>query len=278
MGNKTKGRRVMHRFIGSGLIVSLAFYLGLAGSGNASAQITVTNNPAIDAFVRSADPTHNYGAAGALSVSGPIATNSLGAQNGLLDSFLQFNVSGAVSSFNTAFGAGQWTISGITLGVTAQAPNNTVFNYGSGTFAVDWMGNNSWTEGTGTPASPGSTVINYGQESSLLNSNVDEALGTFNYDGATSGRMNLSLGLTPGFISEISTGSLVSLYMTATSNSTVGFTFNSENFGTASARPALILTAVAIPEPSTVVLVGVSCIVLAASGRRRRKSKHAAVD
>jgi hypothetical protein len=268
----------MHRFIGSGLIVSLAFYPGLAGSGNASAQITVTNNPAIDAFVRSADPTHNYGAAGALSVSGPIATNSLGAQNGLLDSFLQFNVSSAVSSFNTAFGAGQWTIAGITLGVTAQAPNNTVFNYGSGTFAVEWMANNSWTEGTGTPASPTSTGITYSQESSLLNSNVDEALGTFNYSGATSGRMNLSLGLTSGFLSEISTGSLVSLYMTAPTNSTIGFTFNSENFGTASARPSIIITAVAVPEPTTAALLDASCVVLAAMGRRRGKSRHAAAD
>lgn len=260
----------MCRFIGSGLIVSLVFYLGLAGGGNALAQITVTNNPAIDAFVRSADPSHNYGGAGALAISGSIATNSASINNGLLDSFLQFNVSSTVSNFNTTFGTGQWTIASITLGVTAMAPNNSVFNYGSGTFAVNWMANNGWTEGTGTPASPGNTGITYSQESSLLNSNVDEALGTFNYNGATTGRMNFSLGLTSGFLSEISTGSLVSLYMTATTNSTVGFTFNSENFGTASARPAIIITAIAVPEPSAMVLLGLSCAGLAALGRRRK--------
>jgi len=263
----------MRGFIMIKVAVCLVVCSWLAGGGDVGAQITVTNNPTQDAFVRSLDPTHNYGAAGALSVSGSIATNSTGINNGLLDSFLQFNVSGAVSSFNSALGVGQWMITVITLGVTVQAPNNPVFNYGSGTFAVDWMGNNSWTEGTGTPASPGNTGITYSQDTSLLNSNVDEALGTFNYGGATSGRMNLPLGLTPGFISEISTGSLVSLYMTATPGSTVGFTINSENFGTASARPSIIITAVAVPEPSTVVLLRVSCGVLAVLGRHRGKKQ-----
>lgn len=259
-------------------VVCLAVFSCLAGSENILAQSTVTNNPGQDAFVRAMNPANNYGAAGALSVSGLTATNSAGSAGGLEDSFLQFNVSGDITSFNSTFGVGQWTITSIMLGVTAMAPNNPVFNYGSGTFAVDWMANNGWTEGTGTPASPTSTGITYAQESSLLNSNVDESLGTFNYGGATSGRMNLSLGLTPGFISEISTGNLVSLYMTATANSTVGFTFNSENFGTASARPSLILTAVAVPEPSTVILLGTSCVALVAMGRRRRKNKHAAAD
>jgi hypothetical protein len=258
-------------------VVCLAVFSCLAGSGNILAQSIVTNNPTQDAFVRSLNPTSNYGAAGALSVSGSTATNSTGSNNGLLDSFLQFNVSSDITAFNSTFGVGQWTISSITLGVTAMAPNNPVFNYGSGTFAVNWMGNNSWTEGTGTPASPTSTGITYSQESSLLNSNVDQALGVFNYGGATSGRMNMSLGLASGFTSEISTGSLVSLYMTAATNG-VGFTFNSENFGTASARPSLIITAVAVPEPSTMVLLGLSCIVLAAMARGRGKSKHAAAD
>src|SRR5882724_5813398 len=146
-----KGRCGMRGFARFKGVACLVIGSCLIGAGNVLAEITVTNNPTIDAFVRSADPTHNYGAAGALAVSGSIATNTLGAQNGLLDSFLQFNVSGVVSSFNTAFGAGQWTITGMTLGVTAQPPNNTIFNYGSGTFAVNLMANNGWTEGTGTP-------------------------------------------------------------------------------------------------------------------------------
>jgi hypothetical protein len=228
-----------------------------------------------DAFVRSLQPTQNYGAAGALSVSGSVATNpTTGLQEGLLDSFLQFNVSNAVSNFNSAFGAGQWAISNVTLTLTAQSANNADFNYGPGQFQVNWIGNNSWLEGTGTPASPTTNGITYAQEPSILNSNVDESLGTFSYNGATSGQVKLTFGLPSGFISEISTGNLVSFYMTATPGSTVGFTFNSRNFTTSSDWPALDITAVAIPEPSTVALLGLSCVVLAAIGRRRGKNAH----
>jgi hypothetical protein len=186
-------------------------------------------------------------------------------------------VTNAVASFNSAFGAGQWTISGVTLALTASTANNAVFNYGAGQFEVRWIGNNSWLEGTGTPASPTTTGITYAQEPSILNSNVDESLGTFNYNGATSGQVKLSLGLPSGFISEISTGALASFYMTATPGSTVGFTFNSRNFTSSSAWPALDITAIAIPEPTTAALLGLSCMALAAMGRRRRKSAHDAI-
>jgi len=251
-------------------IGALAVGLWLAGAGAAVAQITVTNTPVSDAFVRSLQPTQNYGSAGALSVSGSIATNpTSGLQEGLLDSFLQFNVSNAVSSFNSTFGVGQWGISNVTLVLTAQSANNADFNYGAGQFGVSWIGNNSWLEGTGTPSSPGNTGITYAQEPSILNSNVDESLGTFSYNGATSGQVKLSFGLPSGFISEISTGNSVSFYMTATPGSTVGFTFNSRNFTSSSAWPMLDITAVAIPEPSTVALVALSLTGLVTMRRRR---------
>jgi hypothetical protein len=249
--------------------------LWLAGAVGAWAQITVTNTPVADAFVRSLQPTQNYGAAGALSVSGSIATNpTSGLQEGLLDSFLQFNVASAVTSFNSSFGMGQWTIRSVTLALTATSANNADFNLGAGQFEVRWIGDNSWLEGTGTPNSPATNGITYAQEPSILNSNVDESLGTFSYNGATSGQVQLPLGLPSGFISEISTGNQVSFYMTATPGSTVGFTFNSRHFTSSSAWPALDITAVAIPEPATVALLGLSCIVLTAMGRRRRKHAH----
>jgi hypothetical protein len=250
-------------------VVFLGIGLWLANA--AVAQITVTNTPVADAFVRSLDVTHNYGSAGALSVSGSIATNpTSGVQEGLLDSFLQFNLGSTVASFNSTFGVGQWTISSVTLALTAQNANNADFNLGAGAFEVRWIGNNSWLEGTGTPSSPGTNGITYAQEPSILNPSVDESLGTFNYNGVTSGQVKLSLGLPSGFLSDISTGGLASFYMTATPGSTVGFTFNSRNFTSSSAWPALDITAVAIPEPTTAALLGLSCLILALVRSSRR--------
>ena len=77
--------------------------------------LTVDTTPDADTFVRSLDPTHNYGAAGADSVSGSAAVNGSGQQMGLLDSFLRFPAANAITQFNSTFGAGNWAITGISL-------------------------------------------------------------------------------------------------------------------------------------------------------------------
>src|SRR5277367_7189529 len=105
--------------------------LWLFVAASAPAQIFLTNYPVADTFVRSLDPTHNYGGAGALSVSGPIATNVIGQQEGLLDSFMRFDTSGVISNFNSVYGPGRWAISSAILTVFEQTDvNNTVFNGG----------------------------------------------------------------------------------------------------------------------------------------------------
>ncbi len=251
-------------------VLLLGSVVWLAGAVSSMAQVTVSTNSVADAFVSSAQPTNNYGGAGALSVSGLVATNASGQQEGQLDSFLRFNASGAVSQFNIAYGVGQWTITGVTLTLTEQgAPAQSLFNRGVGQFQVNWIANDSWTEGTGTPTSPSATGINWNSEPSILSPGVDQSLGTF-VNGGTNGTVTLSLGLNASFVSDISTGTLVSLYMTAPTNSTVGFTFNSREFGTASARPLLSVTAVAVPEPSTVGLVLMAGWLLLVQRRIRR--------
>ena len=236
--------------------LSYAIVLGvLANDANLFAQITATTTPVADALVRSANPTQNFGILGALSVSGTIATNGAGDQQGAFDSFLRFDITGLASMFNTSFGAGNWTVSSARLKLTeVAAPNNGMFNRGVGPFEVQWIANDSWTE----------SGIVWNSESSVLISG-QSSLGTFSNAG-TDGLETLSLALPASFLNDLLAGSLVSFYMTATPNSTVGFTFNSRNFGTESARPMLELTAV--PEPSTIWLLTLSVAVLGVARRR----------
>ena len=70
---------------------------------------TFTANPTMDAFVTTG-PTgnlsgNNYGGGGCAGAGSQSATNN---SQGTFQSVLQFNVAGALSAFNSQFGAGQW--------------------------------------------------------------------------------------------------------------------------------------------------------------------------
>lgn len=228
---------------------------------------TFTLNPSMDAFVTTGPSGNlsgnNYGGAGALSVAAP------GLSKGEFQSVLQFDLSGAVTSFNTQFGAGQWNIQSITLSLTATSPNNAIFNSSSaGQFGISWMQNDSWTEGSGTPASPTTTGITYSSLSSHTSAG-DESLGTFSFNGATSGSTAYALSLTPGFSADAEAGNLVSLRLFA-ADSVVSYLADSRNFGTASARP--VLSIVAVPEPGVLSLLGTGATLLFCA--RCSRSRH----
>jgi hypothetical protein len=146
---------------------------------------TFTLNPSADAFV-SSGPTgnlsgNNYGGAGALSVAAP------GLANGEFQSVIRFDLSGAKASFDSQFGAGQWSIQSITITLTATAPNNPIFNSSAaGNFGISWMQNDSWVEGSGTPMAPTTTGITFSSLPSFLSAG-DESLGTFSFPGGTNG-------------------------------------------------------------------------------------------
>jgi hypothetical protein len=229
-------------------------------SDHACAAVFSTNSFS-DAFVTTG-PTgnlsgNNYGGAGALGVSAP------GLPKGEFQSVLQFDVSGAVNAFNNQYGAGNWRIQSVTLQLTATAPNNPIFNTSSaGQFQVDWMQNNSWAEGTGTPNAPTNNGITYSTLHSMFVGPNDESLGTFAFNGATNGAASFTLNLAPGLVSNLISGGDVSLDMFA-ADTNISYLFDSRNFGTAADRP--LLTIDAVPEPgSSLWPLAIACL----AGRR----------
>jgi hypothetical protein len=244
------------------LTVIAATLITVALSSFASAGIVATMNPVADTFVASAQPNNNYGSGGALSA----AASEL--PQGEFQSLIRFNASSAKSAFDAAYGAEQWTIQSVSLQLTAAAPNNVIFNASAaGQFSIDWMQNDSWVEGTGTPGSPSSTGLTF-TSLPLFLSGADESLGTFAFGGGTSGSATYSLGLTTGFESDLEAGSLVGMRLFA-SDSTVSYLFNSRNFGVISNRPLLAITA--IPEPSNFLLSTIAILIITGAPLRNQR-------
>ena len=210
-------------------------------------------NPVADAFVTPGPAndlgTNNYGGAGALSVAGT------GTAKGQFQSVLQFDLSAAKSSFDTSLGAGQWNIQSITLRLTSTSPLNAIFNTSAaGQFGILWMQNDSWLEGTGNPGSPGTTGITYNTLQSSFTSPGDLNIGTFTYNGATSGNSTYTLTLASQLSNEVLNGSILSLRMQA-ADSSVSYLFDSRDFINASLRPLLTVNVTPVPEPSVWALL-----------------------
>jgi len=245
--------------------------LGVSGHG-ICVPFSVEVTPDADAFVRSLDPTHNYGLAGGLAVSGSAAKNGSGTQMGLLDTFMQFAAADLVSKMDGNFHGHDWVIEEVVLKLTEQGkPNNPIFNRGVGSFEVRWIANDSWSEGTGMPNAPTTDGVTYQNEPSILDPLNDVSLGTFANAG-TDVPLSFELGLANAFLADLEAGGLVSFFLTAASDS-IGFTFNSRNIGSPRLPPTLEITADArapIPEPATLALFAAGLVFLRPRSRRPR--------
>lgn len=237
--------------------------LTLVATANISRAVLFTNSVSVDAFVRSNAPTANYGAAGALTVSGATATNAVGTVNGNADSFIRFNTAALVTSLNSAFGLNNWVINGATLRVVEMgAPNNNIFTRGKSAFEIRWISNNSWTEGTGMPMAPTADGIAYNDEPPLLTNTV--SLGIFT-NAAANTTDSFSLALPVALTGDISAGGDVGLYLTAIDTG-IGFTFNSQNFTTANQRPVVVISAVPLPGTTSITLSGADVVITGTNG------------
>ena len=231
-------------------VCGVMFALPFTGKADTS---FIINTTTADAFLSSASPTLNFGGAGTLAIA-PASS-----PKGEFDSVIMFNAASAVSQFNTTYGAGNWTISGLKLslasnfGTQGAIPNNSLLNTVSGgSFGIDWLANDSWVEGAGGGNGAANGAVCFNSIPSLLSPGYD-SLGTYTYTPPGNNvYANYSLALDVNLVSDVATGGAVSLYFYAADNQ-IGYLFNSKEF--ASNHPELTVTAVPIPEPATVALL-----------------------
>src|SRR5450756_874828 len=137
------------------IIAACAAMFALSSVSRADTSFTLVNT-VNDAFLANGPSgnlaANNYGGAGTLA----IAPSS--SAKGEFDSVIKFNTGTAISQFNTTYGAGNWSLTSLTLmlasntGTQGANPGNAIFNtIHSGNFGIDWIANDSWVEGTGTP-------------------------------------------------------------------------------------------------------------------------------
>ncbi len=204
----------------------------------------------------------NYGAAGTLAIA-PAAS-----AKGAFDSVIMFSTASAVSQFNSTYGVGDWTITGVTLslasnfGIQGEQPSSTLFNtINTGSFGIDWLSNNSWVEGTGggtgTSGYPNNSLVTFDSIPALVSGTVD-SLGNYTYTppgNNNDGYLNYTLPLDANLVSGAAGGGDVSLYFYAADNQ-VSYLFNSRNYSTG--HPELTLTVEPTPEPASTGLLAAS--------------------
>ena len=201
--------------------------------------------------------TLNFGSAGTFALAPASSTK------GASDSVLMFSTASAVSQFNSLYGVGHWTITGVTLslasnfGVQGQQPNNGIFNtINAGSFGIDWLADNSWVAGSGGGMGgtgyPNNNSVSYAYIPTLLSFGYD-SLGTFTYTPPGNNvYLSYNLPLDGNLVSGAAAGGDVSFLLYAADNQ-VSYLFNSSNF--ASNHPELTLNVAPVPEPGTLALL-----------------------
>jgi len=204
------------------------------------AQVTYTGPDYADAFLATGSSNNpeggdltglNFGAAGLLVVA------PAGSGKGEFQSVLKFSLSNAVSLFNTNFGTGNWIITNISLVLTSNygtngvQPNNAIFPViSTGQFVVEWLSDDDWVEGTGTPNLPTTDGVTYDSLPALL-SGPTAILGTNTYiPPGDNVPVTYILPLNTNLVAGVAAGGDVSFLLYA-ADSQVGYLFNSCNYG-----------------------------------------------
>ena len=217
----------------------------------ARAEVTYTGTTSADAFLATGSSNNpvgtdltglNFGAAGTLVVAPASSVK------GEFQSVIRFNLSNAVALFNTTYGTNGWRIAGISLeltsnyGVGGVQPNNPIFNVISGgSFVIEWLSNDNWMEGTGTPNLPTSDGVTYDSLPDLLSGN-HEILCTNSYlPPGNNVHVTYPLPLKTNLVVDAGNGGDVSLRFYAADNQ-INYLFNSYSYGRGN-EPFIHLTA-----------------------------------
>jgi hypothetical protein len=220
---------------------TLVLAMGILSFGSvARAQVTYTNTDDADAFLATGSPANpvgtnltglNFGGAGTLVIA---PATSL---KGEFQSIIGFSLSNAVALFNTNYGAGNWTITGISLqlasnyGTAGVQPNNAIFPViSAGNFVIEWLSTNGWPEGTGSPNLPSMDGVTYDSLPGLL-SGPHEILCTNTYvPPGNNVPVTYALPLSTNLVTEILAGADATFRFYA-ADTQIGYLFNSYSSG-----------------------------------------------
>jgi hypothetical protein len=228
------------------------------------AQITASQVVAADTFVSSGQPTMNFGALGAMEIASPTS-----GQNRTEESLMQFNAAAIKSTFDSDYGAGNWTVTAVTLKLfsnfptAGQQPGNSSFNkIAAGGFQFDWLSDDNWSE----------SAVTWNNLPNLLPgtaTNELDSLGTFNWAADGSASQTWTLTLDTNLVNDIQAGDAVTVLGQPTSGSTVGYLFNTLNNNPGYLNVTAQSTQA--PEPAGAALAG--CGLLAWLAFRQRAAK-----
>ena len=216
------------------------FAFGLCVGCVAEAQVTNTAMAIADAFVCTGSTNYrdgadlrglNFGDAGALAIAAAASAK------GEFQSLLKFNLAASVALSDLAYGPENWSITGVSLELTGNygtggaQPNNPIFNaLAGGRFVIEWLADDDWREGTGTPNLPATEGVSYTSLTTLL-AQPREALCTNTYSPPGNNiHMTWALPLTANLVADIAGGGDVTLRLYAAEEQ-VGYFFNSYKYG-----------------------------------------------
>jgi len=204
------------------------------------AQVTNSSMAIADAFLCTGSANYqggadltglNFGAAGTLV----IASASLTA--GEFQNVIKFNLVAGVAQFNSVYGSNHWSITGITLDLASNygnagvQPNNPIFPVISGgQFVIEWLSDDDWVEGNGTPNLPTTDGVCYDSLPTLL-AQPREILCTNIYSPPGNNiHVFWPLPLATNLVTDISGGGDVTFRFYAADNQ-IGYLFNSYKYG-----------------------------------------------